>query len=770
MPAQLHFGAGNSVTFGSTNANGTGTTQSFTKASLTNLKVGDLLVAWFGGHGTTTGSTVTPPSGWVRCGAAIGSPTMSTSRNSGMWYFAIPDQATLDAMPVTLTWTISATSSRGGFVVARATGIDLTAPIDSAATDFSGAINMTSFDITAITTTNATTLLVGGFFRHNSAGTTVPTCTSFMTDFQEYNTTPTSMPTVVSTSAVLGYTTLSTAGSTGTVRATVDQVASTFGGELVAFKALPDVPVATSPTVVVASVTTATDTISTTQFTINKPAGLQDGDLMIVTVSAQTSTSTADFACNGWKRIGSPYVAVSTAYRITGIYAKAVPTALAETATSYTFASTDPTGGRIAATAFIVRGADLTTITAGAPAMAGGSGTTLTMEMGMPTANGSLLLMTYNGQFTSGISYAVATPPSGMTQVASVARTGANGTTTPDVVFSQSVDPTDQGNRTLVWGGPSSQTSAAAVYIRKIGAVDVVTGPAVHKTYYTSAMGLGTQAAGVYYTSATDTLKPALEMRPFPEGYGTIANMLAQTPFYVAYRGGSRDWPEMSLHAYTQSGYWGAGALEFSVMRTADGVYFGLHDQYLDRTSLGVSTTTLNPSTMTWAEVQNYQILGSVATNNPSQSNRPYMKLDQLLSIYSTHVIFIDTKYIAPSYFSEVFAIMDAAPNNPTNRFVAKAFGGGNSLANAARAAGYKSWGYFYQADVSTNLPNYQAAYDILGMDYNADAASWTAVKSYGKPVIAHILPDASAATKSASYGANGYMVSGIKAIITRHI
>lgn len=61
--------------------------------------------------------------------------------------------------------------------------------------------------------------------------------------------------------------------------------------------------------------------------------------------------------------------------------------------------------------------------------------------------------------------------------------------------------------------------------------------------------------------------------------------MLSQPMFYVAHRGGSREWPEMSLHAYTQAGFWGVGALEVSLARTSDGVWFGLHDADINRTS-----------------------------------------------------------------------------------------------------------------------------------------------------------------------------------------
>lgn len=777
MAAQLLFGAGNSVTFGSVNAGGVGASQSFSKSALSNLAVGDLLVAWLGGQDQAAGMTVTPPSGWVHYGAAMGSPSWATSRDSNFWYYPIPDAAALSAIPATLTWTFSSTGGRGGFVVARATGVDLTSPEDSAATAFNGASNSTTFAINGITTVNANTLLVGGLYRHNSAATTVPTCTSFMTAFQEYNSTPTSTPTIASTSAVMGYTTLTTAGATGTVTATFDQTGTAFGGELVAFKALTGAQPITRPTVITASLVTATGGIDTaTSFTIGKPAGLQDGDLMIVTVSTQTATSTADFACSGWQRISAAYVPTSAAYRITAIYAKPIPTAASESASSYTFTSTDPTGGRIAATAFIVRGADLTSITAGVPSMSSGvNATTISTLLGTPTANGSLLLTTYNGQFTTGNSYAVTTAPAGMTAVTSTYYTSGNGTTTPDVVYAMDVEAVSQGTKTLTWAGTAAQASSASVYIRKLGAADVA---GQRKTYYTSSTGVASQAAGVYYTSAVDTLASAKEMRPFPNGYGTVTAMLAANPFYVAHRGGSRDWPEMSLYAYTQSGYWGAGALEVSVARTSDGVYFGLHDADINRTS---GTTGLGAaSTMTWAQIQGYQILGSMAANNPAQPNRPYMKLDDLLRIYSSHVILIDSKYVSGTYYSELIALMNTAPNNPTQRLMGKSYGVGASWSNACHAAGYQTWGYYYDTDYTptNNIATNYTSYDILGLDYNASQAAWTYILGLGKPVMAHILPDANAfttaQTKAAASGnasaLKGYMVSGVQAVVPRHL
>ncbi|MGB4759610.1 MAG: glycerophosphodiester phosphodiesterase family protein [Candidatus Saccharimonadales bacterium] len=253
-------------------------------------------------------------------------------------------------------------------------------------------------------------------------------------------------------------------------------------------------------------------------------------------------------------------------------------------------------------------------------------------------------------------------------------------------------------------------------------------------------------------------------------GYATITQMLAQPMFYCAHRGGSRDYPEMSLYAYGQSALRGYGAVELSLARSSDGVWFGLHDASLDRTSFntgGGSGTTYVASSMTWAQIQTYNILGSMAANNPTQANRPYMRWEELMALYyGTHVIFVDPK-VAISYRTEILNMMDAMPGTPTDHFVAKYYGVSGGAGNTsgwafdAAARGYKSWGYFYQADVPS-LPTYAGRWDILGMDYGADSTSWTAVQSYGKPVMAHILPNPAAFTIANNYGANGVMVSGV--------
>ena len=248
-------------------------------------------------------------------------------------------------------------------------------------------------------------------------------------------------------------------------------------------------------------------------------------------------------------------------------------------------------------------------------------------------------------------------------------------------------------------------------------------------------------------------------------GYDSVTSMLASNPFYIAHRGGSRDFPEMSGYAYGQSVLRGYGALEVSLARTSDGVWFGLHDADLNRTS---GTTGLGAaSAMTWAQVQTYQILGSMAPNNPSQAHRPYMRLEELLALYyPSHVMFLDIKY-ASAYQAEFISKINALPGAPQDHIVGKAFGVGAGFTNAMHAAGYKTWGYFYESDYTGGtLASNQANWDILGMDYGASTAAWTAVTGYGKPVIGHTCPTVSAKNTAISRGATGLMCSGVIAIV----
>lgn len=267
----------------------------------------------------------------------------------------------------------------------------------------------------------------------------------------------------------------------------------------------------------------------------------------------------------------------------------------------------------------------------------------------------------------------------------------------------------------------------------------------------------------LFYTSATDELATPLEVRGVSFGYATVDAMLAADPFYMAHRGGSGHWPEMSLHAYTQAAYWGVGALEVSVGRSSDGVFFGLHDATLDRTS---GVTGVTASTLTWAAIQaSYQISASLPAG---QTAKPYMRLEELFdAYYGSHVLFIDPKLLTSPQRLELLDLMDAQPGDSTDHLVWKYFGVSSTFAPQGSARGYQTWGYFYESDLA-NLAANQAQWSILGMEHTALQTTWDTILAYGKPVIGHIVANSTQATAALTKGAAGMQVSGIQTVVPR--
>ena len=219
-------------------------------------------------------------------------------------------------------------------------------------------------------------------------------------------------------------------------------------------------------------------------------------------------------------------------------------------------------------------------------------------------------------------------------------------------------------------------------------------------------------------------------------GFVDVAGVLAVSGATWAHRGGSQDWPEMSEYAYDQSATRGYGALEFSAQRTSDGVWVGVHDANLNRTS---QTTGLpNVSAMTWAQVQAQQ-----NSLNSAGRPRPYWRLVDFLDKWGrSHVLVLDPKN-ALSHNAEFLAVCDGIV--PSGRLVWKYNGAGaeqTAAAAAARARGWSTWGYFYNTDVDAGtFAQYapDAAWDLIGMNIGAAQSYWDAAVAVGKPVVGHI-------------------------------
>jgi len=242
-----------------------------------------------------------------------------------------------------------------------------------------------------------------------------------------------------------------------------------------------------------------------------------------------------------------------------------------------------------------------------------------------------------------------------------------------------------------------------------------------------------------------------------------VTPLLAADRFTVAHHGGSLDWPEESLYAYRRAVATGVDALEMSLARSSDGVWFGLHDRTLDRTS---GTTSFVASEHTWAEIQTHRILPA-GLRDPAQASRPYARFDDLLDEYGdTHALFVDPKYADPSRYGELFDLIEKHVQRPIESVVAKGYCTSTAWAAAARARGHQTWGFYYANEIQAKpdlLTSTESDWTIMGLNYDGAADQWKLVNGLGKPVIGHVVPDAQAAVTSLDLGARGLMISGVE-------
>jgi hypothetical protein len=217
----------------------------------------------------------------------------------------------------------------------------------------------------------------------------------------------------------------------------------------------------------------------------------------------------------------------------------------------------------------------------------------------------------------------------------------------------------------------------------------------------------------------------------------------------------------MSQYAYEQAAARGYGVLEFQSQRSSDGWWFGLHDNNFDRTSQVTGSPA--PATLTQAQIlATYQ-----NTLNSEGTPRPYWGLIEFLDTWTpTHVVVVDPKNQL-GHTAEFISLLQAHGGN--RRIIVKYSGVGSgsaALADAARAAGFETWGYFYEPDIADgDVATWQSHWTTLGMEWGASQASWDAMRAYGKPVFAHIAATQVGYDTGMTRGAQGVQVSGVAAV-----
>lgn len=234
----------------------------------------------------------------------------------------------------------------------------------------------------------------------------------------------------------------------------------------------------------------------------------------------------------------------------------------------------------------------------------------------------------------------------------------------------------------------------------------------------------------------------------------------------MAHRGGSADYQEHSARGYVQSAIARVDVLEFSVGITSDGVFFGLHDATLNRTTSGLAANYL-ATEHTWAEIS--ALVQDLPNRGDSRfTTAPYLKLDDFINQWApSHTLMFDPKLLSTANRVKLYDRLKQVPDYQ-NRILGKYYTTGTVIADEFHAAGMKVWGYSYTADVDSGATAATAAkWDYLGLEYTASQATWDTMLQIAGPkkVLAHIVPTAATAQAAVAKGARALQVSGVNSV-----
>jgi len=500
---------------------------------------------------------------------------------------------------------------------------------------------------------------------------------------------------------------------------------------------------------------------SSTTITLLKPANLGDGQMLFAACLWRNPGGTKTLP-SSWAEIPSS----ATDYVDLHLYYKSVPSAAAETAVSYDFVSSatvDRAMGMI-----WVETANGTPVDVSTSQIRLQNVSSVAMPSVSPTgATDPMLVLAYSSN-AAGSTAIVPSLPSGMSQLGQVSHANTGATLNMALtVFRQVLTAAGStGTRTSTFSGGGTVASGT-------GGLVVALTPATGTATATASLDLAATGATSGAIAATGTGSLTLGASggaKVPIAISTaslslvagqttpILAWMARSRWYVAHRGGSADWVEETLFAYAHSAAWSSTlALEISVWKSSDGVWVCSHDQTTGR----VFGTNYDIPSTPWATLQPL---------TTTSGGFPMSQLTDVLDLYAagSRVIMVDNK--GTQTMSAHLDLLDTYGGN--TRFIIKGTGISDlTKADAATARGYQTWGYFYDADVSSgNMVATQSHWSILGMDYTGTTGDWTAATGIGKPVLAHIVPTLSGANTSFGRGAKGIMASGVMEIVPAEI
>lgn len=224
---------------------------------------------------------------------------------------------------------------------------------------------------------------------------------------------------------------------------------------------------------------------------------------------------------------------------------------------------------------------------------------------------------------------------------------------------------------------------------------------------------------------------------------------------YWAHRGGSADWSEMTMRAYTNAIWWGAKALEVSCRQSSDGVFIMSHDNTMERTTADTSTISTTNSSLLLGVPVDTPITGGVVG-----------RLEDLLEAYPDIIILADRK--AQGNMTNFFNMLKTVPDWQEHVIVKFDGQWDKTTGSTAYAQGFKTCAYLYDTNYADHLESILPYVDYLGLNYNASQTIWDEFVSTGKVLWGHVCPNQSTANTAIAKGASIIQCSGVKAIIPR--
>lgn len=267
-------------------------------------------------------------------------------------------------------------------------------------------------------------------------------------------------------------------------------------------------------------------------------------------------------------------------------------------------------------------------------------------------------------------------------------------------------------------------------------------------------------AAGLLGSCARPVIDPTVSpsRTRTPMKPATVASLLSDSPFYIAHRGGGRQWPEMTAYAYEQATEVdGVKALEMSVCLSRDGQLVLSHDPTTGR----LTGTDLVIATTDWADLSGLEV-SAAETIDPDQPSRPLSRFDDVVEKYiDRYVLFVEPKVsiAAQPLFTRLAQVGNSERivwKQPIN----------SALFSQAKEAGYRTWGYVLNepAHTGAHLTRLAAStsLDMIGVEKNqSDAltsAVVTAAASRSLPVIMWAIGTNEERDRAVDRGATGIM------------